>query len=310
MNSFPFSFGVVTDEIDDDLPRALLVARELGMTHVELNSISGKSVTDLSFDDVRRAQSLLVEQGRRVSAVSTPAFKAVLLDDVPRGGLKHHADFQKHLEICEKGLKLAVQFDAPFVRIFSFRKSGMAGLGNPSPRLPAGGEIPDEYLERIVEGLRIACDLATKAEKTLVLENVRSCWGNTGENAARIIEAVNAPHLKAIWDPGNSYVSGGDPMAGYEVVKPHTVHVHVKDAAVRDAATGQTSWECIGCGEIAYREQFAALLRDGYSGVICLETHWRGEGLSKEESSRQSFAGMMKILSELQRGRRREESAR
>jgi sugar phosphate isomerase/epimerase len=299
LTSLPFSFGVVTDEIDDHLPRALLVARELGMTHVELNSISGKNVTDLSLEDVTRAQSLLVEQGWRVSAVSTPAFKAVLLDDVPRGGLQRHPEFQKHLEICEQGLQLARFFDAPFVRIFSFRKSGMAGLGNPSPRMFAGGEIPDEYLERIVEGLTIAGELAAKAEKMLVLENVRSCWGNTGENAARIIEAVNSPWLKAIWDPGNSYVSGGDPMTGYEAIKPHAVHVHVKDAAIREAATGLTSWACIGCGEVNYREHFAALLRDGYNGVICLETHWRGEGMNKEESSRQSFAGMMKILERL-----------
>jgi sugar phosphate isomerase/epimerase len=295
MNS-PFSFGVITDEIDDHLPRALLVARELGMTHVELNSLWGKNITELPFDDVQRAQSVLVEQGWHVSSVSTPAFKACLLDDVPRGGLRRHAEFQKHLEICEEGLQLALQFGAPFVRIFSFRKSGMVGLGNPTPRLPGGGEIPDEYLERIVEGLTMTCELAAEVETTLVLENVRSCWGNTGENAARIIAAVNSPWLKAIWDPGNSYVSGGDPMTGYEAIKPYMVHVHVKDAVVRDPVAGLTSWECIGSGEVNYREQFAALIRDGYNGVVCLETHWRGEGLSKEESSRQSFAGMMKVL--------------
>ena len=70
----------------------------------------------------------------------------------------------------------------PVVRTYSFRRESMVGHGNPSPRLPQGGEIPDEMLEKIVEGLRIAGDETAEAGLVLGLENVRSCWGNTGIN--------------------------------------------------------------------------------------------------------------------------------
>ena len=41
--------------------------------------------------------------------------------------------------------------------------------------------------------------------------------------------------------------------------------------------------------------QYRALKKDGYNGVVSLETHWRGAG-TPEESSRQSMAGMKELL--------------
>jgi sugar phosphate isomerase/epimerase len=176
----------------------------------------------------------------------------------------------------------------------------MTGLGNPSPRLPQGGPIPVETLPKIAAGLRIACQVAEEEGVILVLENVRSCWGNSGVNSRKILDAVSHPHLRAIWDPGNDYVSGGVPYPeGYEAVKPYIVHVHLKDARVVDPEPGLTAWEAVGAGEGRLAEQMAALVRDGYSGVVSLETHWRGEGLSAADSSRRSFAGLQEILARL-----------
>ena len=132
---------------------------------------------------------------------------------------------------------------------------------------------------------------------TLGLENVRSCWGNTGHNAARILAAVDHPRLRAIWDPGNDYVSGGVPYPdGYRAVLPYTVHVHVKDAAVVDAATGLTRWACIGTGEVDYAGQVAALRADGYRGALSVETHWRKPGDTGPESTRDTLAGLRRFL--------------
>jgi sugar phosphate isomerase/epimerase len=183
--------------------------------------------------------------------------------------------------------------------VFAFRRSDMVGLGNPSPRLPDGGPIPEEILDRIAEALREAARRAETAGVTLVLENVRSCWANTGVNTACVLEAVDSPALRALWDPGNDYVSGGTPYpGGYEAVRPHMLHVHVKDARVADPASGRTSWEPIGEGEVDYLGQLRALLEDGYSGVISLETHWRPPSGSAESASRHSFAGLLAVARE------------
>jgi sugar phosphate isomerase/epimerase len=294
---FPFTLAVITDEIAPDLETALPVAAELGMRVVELNQVGKKNVADLTREEQARARELLEAAGMRVVAVGPPCFKACVLDGVPAGGVGEAPVFQEHLATLRRTVDAAHAFGAPSVRVFSFRRSGMVGLGNPSPRLPQGGPIPGPMLERIAAGLRLACEVAEEGDVTLVLENVRSCWGNTGVNARRILDAVASPRLRALWDPGNDYVSGGVPYPdGYEAVRPYLAHVHLKDARVCDPATGLTAWEAVGAGEIDAGAQLRALARDGYEGVVSLETHWRAPGHDAAWSTRRSMEGLKRLL--------------
>jgi sugar phosphate isomerase/epimerase len=296
----PFRFGAVTDELDDDLERALAVARDLGMAAVELNALWGRNIVELSEEEIARAQRLVGEAGVRVVAIDPPCFKPCLLDHLPVGRVAEDPEVARHLGLLERALALARRFDAPFVRVFAFRRSGMVNMGNPSPRLPDGGAIPEEMLDRVAEGLREAARRAEEAGITLVLENVRSCWANTGVNTAAVLEAVDSPALRALWDPGNDFVSGGTPYpTGYEAVRPQILHVHVKDADVVDPAAGLTRWMPIGEGEIDYLGQLRALIEDDYQGVVSLETHWRPDGGAAEDASRHSFAGLLALIREV-----------
>jgi sugar phosphate isomerase/epimerase len=296
----PFRFGAVTDELDQDLERALVIARDLGLAAVELNSLWGRNIVELADEEVAHVERLLGEGGPHVIAIDPPCFKPCVLDHLPVGRVAEDPDVARHLGMLDRALALARRFKAPYVRVFAFRRSGIVGLGNPSPRPPEGGAIPEEMLDRVAEGLREAARRAEEAGITLVLENVRSCWANTGINTAAVLEAVDSPALRALWDPGNDFVSGGTPYpTGYEAVRPHILHVHVKDARVIDPAAGLTSWAAIGEGELDYVGQLRALLEDGYQGVVSLETHWRPENGSAEEASRHSFAGLLALTREV-----------
>jgi sugar phosphate isomerase/epimerase len=72
--------------------------------------------------------------------------------------------------------------------------------------------------------------------------------------------------------------------------------VHFKDAKLLDPAIGLTAWAPIGEGAVDVDGQVADLLRDDFRGPVLLETHWRGEGLSGEQSSRRSFAGLVTAI--------------
>jgi len=301
--TYAFHLGVVADEISDDPERAFPAARELGLHEVELQRIWGKSVADLTAPEIERVRNLLARLGLRVSMIGTAFLKACRVDLIPGGDFAASADFARHMELLRGALVAAKAFDCRLVRTFSFRWAHMVGLGNPSPRLPRGGEIPPRALDLIRKGLRIAARVARREGLTLGLENVRSCYANTGENARVIIDAVNSPALKAVWDPANSFVSGGvDYPDGYEAIRPHMAHVHFKDARVRDEATGLTSWECIGSGQVHLREELAAFARDGYAGVVSVETHWQPEDGSN--GTARTAAGLKRLL----RQRRRDSS--
>jgi sugar phosphate isomerase/epimerase len=295
------NFGVCTDEVHDDLETALRVAREMGMRWVELQAFWGKPITDLSDAELDRTRLLLDQYDMRVSSVGTLCLKGVLLGRVAPGTVVEDAHFQRDMALLRGSHRVARRLGAPMVRTFAFRRDDMVGLGNPSLHLPDGGQIPDDTLAKIGEGLRYAASETAAVGLTLGLENVRSCWANTGLNAARIIQAIDHPALRAIWDPGNDYVSWpGSYGAGYEAVKPYICHVHVKDARVVDGRTGLTAWEAVGAGSVDYVGQFAALRRDGYTGTLSLETHWHppvnGGEPDRVRDSQTSFAGIRRAL--------------
>ncbi len=295
----PFSFGVITDEIHSDPNIALPIAAEMGFEFVEFNTVDEKGIHELTDQEAADLAELVASNGLKTCTLSPPCFKIVELDEIESGKVGEDEIFQTHLGWLKRTCDLTPVFGARNIRIFSFRRSDMGAMGNPSPRHPGGGSVPDEILSKAAEGLRLSLPWAESAGVRYLLENVRSCWGNSGINTARILNEVSDPRLRTIWDPGNDFVSGGVPYPeGYGAVKPYIEEVHVKDAVVEDTETGFTKWECIGQGEVDYSGQVGALVDDRFEGVVCVETHWRELNVSRAECTRRTTAGLLRCLEE------------
>ena len=293
----PFSVGVVNSEISSDVDAGVAVAADLGMSQIEIEDFWGRAAWEVDDALLERTRAAVERGGLYVSAVGTQAFKVLILPPGDVGDLASIDGWDQHRIELEGGIRAAQALGSPYVRIFSCRRDGMVGMGNPSPRLPDGGSVPADRLAGVAAVLRDAGDRAAAAGVTLLVENVRSCWGNTAVNTVRILEAADHPCVKLNWDPSNDFVSGGDPFPpGYEIARPWTRHVHIKDARVVDQATGLIAWECVGRGEVDFVGQLRALIADGFAGAVNLETHWHPEDRSKEANSRDSFAGMLRAL--------------
>ena len=298
----PFSVGVVNSEISSDVDVGVAVAADLGMSQIEIEDFWGRAAYECDDALIERTRAAVERAGLYVSSVGTQAFKVLILPPGSVGELASIDGWDQHRIELEGGIRVAQALGSPYVRIFSCRRDDMIGMGNPSPRLPDGGPVPDDWLDGIAAVLRDAGDRAAAAGVTLLVENVRSCWGNTAVNTVRILEATDHPCVKLNWDPSNDFVSGGNPFPpGYAVARPWTEHVHIKDARVVDHATGLIAWECVGRGEVDFVGQLRALIDDGFAGAVNLETHWHPEDRSKEANSRESFAGMLEALELAQR---------
>lgn len=301
VDSLRARLGVCTDEVSASLEEALDSATAWGLREVEIQEFWGRSPIDVTEADLARARDCLDARGLTVSAIGSQFLKLVMLGHVPLGGVGRDPAFLADLAMLRAQIRAARVLGAPIVRAYAFRRDEMIGLGNPSPRLSRGGPLPDAILEKIVEGLRISATIAADAGIVLGLENVRSCWANTGYNTGTILRAVDHPALQATWDPGNCYVSGGDPYPeGYEAVRGRICHVHIKDACVTDPATGLIEWRAVGQGEVDWAAQCAALRRAGYAGGLSLETHWHPPGPTgspnKIEDSRVSLTGIERVM--------------
>ena len=292
MTSVPFSFSLVDNEVSDDLDQSLGFAVEHRMRGIELMSLWGTSFEDASQDLHLRAKKVLEHSGIEPTMVLSPAFKALRIDRDGPESIAAIPGWREHVDLLQAAMDVAIGIGCSRVRIFTCQLD--TGGQNPSIRLPDGGQLPSERLEVIRSILLDAAQRAADSGLTLCVENVRSCFGNSGHNTAEILSAVDHPAVRAIWDPANAYVAGGDNFrTGYDAVKPWIVHVHAKDATVMNAAAGLTAWTAIGQGDIDWNGQIQALVADRYEGYVSLETHWHPEGRSRVQNSRESFYGLL-----------------
>lgn len=296
MSKRPYEFGVIADEIDSDFARACRIARELGMAYVELHELWGKAVHELTDAELAGAKAIVDEHGLRTHLVCGMFFRPFSLGDVELATMESHPRFQEHMTRLERFIQIAHLFNAPNIRTFGFTRD--VGGTNPSPRSPDGGGMSEETLAKITKGMQIACDRLADEGLTLALENARSLYANTGGNMRRVLDAVQRPNLKIIWDPANAYVAGEDPAAGFAQVQGQIVDVHCKDALVKDEATGLTAWARIGDGGTNWATQLQLLEHEPVT-AFTIETHWKAEGQDKAENTRETFAGLKAIIAGL-----------
>jgi L-ribulose-5-phosphate 3-epimerase len=282
----PFKLSVINDEITADFGRAAQVAaQEFGLHYIEIRALWGKNIMRLDAKEIAEARNILEKYKLRVSSIASPIFK-VDWSGAPLSKFSPKRDqfgadftFEQQDELLERGLELARVFHVDRIRIFDFWR-----LDDQRP-----------YRAAMDEKLIAASQKAAKRGITLLLENEPSCNTATGAEAARTLEAVRSPNFKLNWDPGNAASVGeiAYPDGYSHLPKARIGYMHCKD--VVRAAAGKYEWMKMGGGIIDYVSHYRALKKDGYRGVVSLETHWRGAG-TPEESTRQSMAGMKKLL--------------
>lgn len=146
-----------------------------------------------------------------------------------------------------------------------------ARLGKPDLIVASGfrveGMSEEEHFANAVAALRAAADLAEEAGVTLLLEplNTRlfsAMYLVSTKLGLDLVEAVNSPNLRLLYDVWHSAVMGED-MAEVLAGRMHLVaHVQVADLDDRnEPGTGKLDWAKV-----------MQVLRDlGYSGAIGLE---------------------------------------
>ena len=283
----PFNVSVLTDEISQDFGHACEVASgEFGLGWVELRAMHSKNVMNWDANDIAEVRKVLDRFKLRVSEIASPVFKTDW-PGAPKSPFspknpQFGADFtfEQQDELLDRAMALAKTFDTPYIRVFDFWR-----LDDPAPHRKA-----------IDDRVRKAAVRAAAKGLTLTLENELACNTATGREAARLLNAVTEKGLMLNWDPGNATARGEKAYPiGYDALpKGRIRHVHCKD--VVDLGGGKTEWAPMGKGVVDWLGQFRALKKDGYTGAVSLETHWRLTGGTPEESTRQSLAGMKELL--------------
>ena len=105
---------------------------------------------------------------------------------------------------------------------------------------------------------------------TLAHENCSGWGGLSADNSNILLEEVNSPALKVVYDTGNPVSYKQDAWEYYQKVYDHIAYVHIKDANLVD---GEAVYCYCGDGQGFVKETIADLLSKGYAGGFSIEPH-------------------------------------
>jgi L-ribulose-5-phosphate 3-epimerase len=269
-----FRIAAITDEFSPDLPTALAAMAAIGMTGAELRVISGKNIMDLTDDELARVVEQAKAHGMEIISIASPVLKCVLpgAPDIDSRfqqdvfGSKHTFDDQPRL--AERAFAIANITGAKIIRVFSYWRTVK----------------PEKCFDAIVSALADLAEKARKHDLIIGLENEHACNIGTGAEAAAILKALDHPNLKLVWDPANGLVAGENPFPeGYKLIPANRIaHVHAKDCHMDGH---KPIWGPLGTRSVDWKGQIDALIADGYTGWLSLETHWPGPGGDKMQAS-------------------------
>ena len=280
-----FKLGTITDGISRDFEYALDTMVETGLEYVELQYLWEKQVGDLTDADIERVKGLIEERHLKASCISHHNLTALPVDtavDAPA--------YRGHIATLQRCIDVAQALGTNLVRIFSFRKEMV--LFGAEPIISEGAWTT--LLNRLEEPLRIA----DAADITLVIETAISGNVTSAHLARKLIDELDAPHLKVLWDPCSSLYCTEIPYPnGYEIIREHIAHVHLKDGVVNlPAATFDFCAMRQGQMDPYYNDIVNALKRDGYDGAISLESVYTPVGGTREDGFRESLPVFMELM--------------
>ena len=269
-----FPIAAITDEFSPDLDAALGGMADVGMTGAELRVIDGRNMIELTDEEVDQVRAKVEARGMSVVALASPLLKCVLPNSPPLDTRVQHDvfgspyNFEDQPRLTRRAFEIAERLGTRIIRVFSYWRT----------------VEPDACFDAAASALHALAEEAAKRDLVIGLENEHACNAGTGAETSRLLQRLDHPALKVVWDPANASILGEKPFPdGYaQVAAARIAHVHAKDCDVKDH---KPIWGAVGEMSVGWKGQLDALRRDGYRGWISLETHWTGPSGDKFEAS-------------------------
>ncbi|MFJ5933638.1 M20/M25/M40 family metallo-hydrolase [Streptomyces sp. NPDC093071] len=238
----------IGDEAAPGLAGQIAVARELGWTALELRSLDGTALADLTEPAVREAAGLLHAAGLGV----------VCLDSrIGNWARPVTGPFSADLEELERLAAYGRILGCRSLRVMSWTDGG----------------LPEEaWAEEAIDRMRRLARRAEALGVELLHENCAGWAGSDASRTLRLLTEVDSPALRVLFDTGNGVPYGYDALALLRELLPHVAHVHVKDALPGDRP-GEAVYTLPGEGAARVADCVSLLEEHGYRGAYALEPH-------------------------------------
>jgi sugar phosphate isomerase/epimerase len=250
------------DEISPNIDEQIEHCRRNGVMFFELRGVAGKNVLDFDAAMRKEIKSKLDAAGMGVASIGSPIGKVAI--DKP---------WQEHFDRFKIAVEMAEFFGSPYIRLFSYYPAGGEGKGDITAHR---GEILDRFFQKV--------EYLKNRKPVMVHENEKGIYGDIGARCVDLMQAINSPKLRTAFDFANFVQCGEKPINNWPVLKPYTVHIHIKDALL-----GSGKVVPAGEGDGNVREILSDAWKSGYRGYLSLEPHLKVAGHSHGETGPELF---------------------
>lgn len=248
MIALPLLTGIA-DEAAPSLAQQIACHRALGWQHMECRSVDGVGVAQLAAPQREQLCAQLAAAG-----VSVP-----VLDSQIGNWSRSIADpFDADVAELATLLALAQRLGSRLIRVMSYPNDRSA----PWPE----ADWRAEAIERLSRLARIAGAEGV----TLVHENCAGWGGLSIAHALDLVQTIDSPHCRLLFDVGNGLSYRYSAMAYLEQLLPWIAHVHLKDGQLVD---GNVVYTMPGEGRAGVLDCLRYLAEHHYQGGYAIEPH-------------------------------------
>jgi len=197
-----FVLSAFADEAGTSLDEQIAALRENGIGYIEPRKIDKKAILDFSDDELYEIKKKLDENGIKVNSLGSPIGKYNIDDD-----------FEPHLELTRRALKVCKILGTENMRMFSFF---------------TGQDDLSKNRAEVMRRLKIMAEEARAEGITLCHENESRIYGQMPREVADILTEI--PEIKGVFDAANYRMNNADCMEGIEATLINFKYLHIKDA--------------------------------------------------------------------------------
>ncbi|MNV20574.1 Inosose dehydratase [compost metagenome] len=236
----------LSDEAGPELADQIEAHQELGWSEIELRTVKGQALGDWDSALFNQVRSGISDASLKVTSVASR---------IANWERPITSDFEQDLEELRRISERMQHLGAKYVRIMSYPNDG----------LPEA-----EWRERVFDRIHILTELAREANIVLLHENCSGWAGTIPERAVELVEEVNSPHLRLLFDTGNGIAYRYNTFDYLTRVWPYVEHVHIKDGIMQE---GKEVYTFPGEGHSNVKESLIWLLEHNYKGILSIEPH-------------------------------------
>jgi sugar phosphate isomerase/epimerase len=237
------------DEASPRLEKQIEAHKLLGWDSIELRSVEGENLCEMSdakFDQVR---ALMEENGMRAACFGSAIANWARPISTP---------FSKDVEDLHRAIPRMRALDTKLIRIMSYPNDGLS---------------EDDWKKEVFLRMRELISIA-EGEGIILLHENCDGWGSVSPyNLGHLMKSLESPAFKIVFDTGNPISHKGtkeETWAFYQEALPYIAHFHIKDCRL---VNGEVEHMYPGMGDSDVFPIIQDLVSRGYEGMFSIEPH-------------------------------------